>query len=807
MAAIWLVLRNQLLRPRRIAVAFAIALLVGIAGGAALTAAAGARRTETAYERLLQASNTPELVVRPVAGPDAADPADVARLPHVGDRGIVRRYYLTFNRKGPPSQRPSIFASASVDGHALYEIGRPRVVEGRLPRPGRVDEIAVNTRVHDEVGLDVGDRLHGSLVQIDASVPDGIRTVNVDLRVVGIGIGADEIGVPEVSGFQTMLTPAFNQRYSEFAIDWNVFVNLRPGAKLDGFRREVHALAKNALNIASRTDDEERVAAATNPPVISLWVFAGVLAIVALLVVGQTIARELFVASRDDPLLGALGVTRRERFLLGVLRVVPIALVGAGVSAITAILASPLMPIGVVEDAEPNPGIEINLAVLGVGAVLVIGAVLGAAAVPSWRLARRRVADEASMAGGSRPSRVTEALARAGAPPTAVAGTRFALESGRGPTAVPVRSTIVGTAAAIVALVAAITFSSGLSHLVESPRLWGSTWDVNASVGADPRQLNGEFTLKQTLLALQGLVERGLRMVDTVDRWSIATNQTITLNRRSVPAIGVARSGGAKVPLREGRLPERVDEVALGAKTADDLAAGVGENVHDNKGGRLRVVGIAVLPHFSVIGGADEAGLGRGALFTLPGLLRAAPDPYTRTYLITLKRGRDVDAAVRRITDATEPYAFNVATPPKPTKITNLEDIEGRPAALAAILAALAIGTLIHALISAVQRRRRDLAILQTLGFTRGQTALTIAWHATTVAAVGLLFGVPLGIIGGRFATGMLADGYGTVSEPVTSWLWVSVVFVATLFVANAIAALPGYAAARTRPARILRSE
>jgi hypothetical protein len=55
------------------------------------------------------------------------------------------------------------------------------------------------------------------------------------------------------------------------------------------------------------------------------------------------------------------------------------------------------------------------------------------------------------------------------------------------------------------------------------------------------------------------------------------------------------------------------------------------------------------------------------------------------------------------------------------------------------------LGTMAHTLITSVQRRRRDLAVLKTLGFVRGQVAATIAWQATTFAVVALCLGLPFG--------------------------------------------------------------
>ena len=61
----------------------------------------------------------------------------------------------------------------------------------------------------------------------------------------------------------------------------------------------------------------------------------------------------------------------------------------------------------------------------------------------------------------------------------------------------------------------------------------------------------------------------------------------------------------------------------------------------------------------------------------------------------------------------------------------------------------VSLGTMTHTLITSVQRRRHDLAVLKTLGFVRGQVAATIAWQATTFAVVALCLGLPLGVAAG----------------------------------------------------------
>jgi ABC-type lipoprotein release transport system permease subunit len=43
---------------------------------------------------------------------------------------------------------------------------------------------------------------------------------------------------------------------------------------------------------------------------------------------------------------------------------------------------------------------------------------------------------------------------------------------------------------------------------------------------------------------------------------------------------------------------------------------------------------------------------------------------------------------------------------------------------------------------ASVRRRRREFALLKTLGFTQRQLAATVAWQSSVPAIVGLIFGV-----------------------------------------------------------------
>jgi predicted lysophospholipase L1 biosynthesis ABC-type transport system permease subunit len=137
----------------------------------------------------------------------------------------------------------------------------------------------------------------------------------------------------------------------------------------------------------------------------------------------------------------------------------------------------------------------------------------------------------------------------------------------------------------------------------------------------------------------------------------------------------------------------------------------------------------------------------------------------------------------------------------------SLASIAGLPVALSGLLALMAAATLAHTLASSTRRRRRDVAILKSLGFGRWQLRQAVAWQATTIAGIALLVGLPAGVAGGRWAWRYLATQLGVLPEPAVPLTAIVIAIPAALVVANLIAAAPGQAAARIPPAAVLRTE
>ena len=145
--------------------------------------------------------------------------------------------------------------------------------------------------------------------------------------------------------------------------------------------------------------------------------------------------------------------------------------------------------------------------------------------------------------------------------------------------------------------------------------------------------------------------------------------------------------------------------------------------------------------------------------------------------------------------------------PRLPVNIMNVARARTVPLILAAILGGLALATIVHGLVMAARRRRHDLAVLKTLGFVRRQIRAAVAWQSTTTVAVSLAVGVPIGILLGRWAWTVLADGLGIRLMWVAPVGYIAAGAALVIVLANLAAMVPARIAARARPAEILRTE
>src|SRR5208337_3146172 len=397
-------------------------------------------------------------------------------------------------------------------------------------------------------------------------------------------------------------------------------------------------------------------------------------------------------------------------------------------------------------------------------------------------------------------------------------GVRMAFEPGRGRTAVPVRSALAGTVVAVAAVVAAAVFGASLITLVGTPHQYGQNWN---------QELDFEFggvpgTAGAKVLAVE----------PAVTEYAAGNYGQLTIGGKIVPAIGLdAVRGGGYLTLLAGRAPSDPGEIALGAQTLRAVHRRLGQTVRVTVNllttsgpatqRTMRIVGVAVFPSFgrSSLAPTD---LGTGAVVPAS-VLSARSEPGATSFcgtsgtcynffLLRYRPGTDLNAAAARLTAAVTAGgcpigSCAVTADQRPGDIEHYAAIRDTPLVLGAVLALLAVGTLAHVLLTSVHRRRRDLAVLKTLGLVRSQVLRVVAWEASALAAAALLIGLPLGVLAGRWAWAIFAGSAGVSGVAYVPVPLILLAIPATLALANLIAAEPGWDAARVHPASILRTE
>ena len=151
MGAAWLTLRADLRRRWR--PMLGMVLLIGLVSGVVLVAAAGARRTSTAYPRLLRWASTAQLDLvpgQPRAGAAGQGRtgyyAAVARLPQVASLSAVDLLGMAVQPPhGPPD--PNINTTGSLDAATGLTVNRVRVLAGRLYDPADPRAVMIDQRM------------------------------------------------------------------------------------------------------------------------------------------------------------------------------------------------------------------------------------------------------------------------------------------------------------------------------------------------------------------------------------------------------------------------------------------------------------------------------------------------------------------------------------------------------------------------------------------------------------------------------------------------------------------------------------
>ncbi len=786
----------------------ALGLLVAVAGTVIMAAFAGARRAESALDRLVEVTDPATVAVRQIE--PGFDWSPLVSLPYVEALGRVISGGL--GELGDEIPIDTLIETPT-DAGVLVTLEKPVVLSGRVYRTDAADEAVVTRQFADRWGREVGDTVELQLPAPEQiGMGDGetgaLRGDRIVLRIVGVirtpfyadWPGEDGIIVPSPG-----VAAAHPQGYyglggrGDPSASEDALVRLRGGAAdVDRFRADlarmtgrpdldVQDLQKRYADRQHSIDFEAR----------SLSALGIVAAVATTVLLGQMLLRHLAENRHENATLSALGMGRLEIGAAVIIGPLLAVVVGALVAIAGAVSASRFFPMGTAAQLEPEPGLRLDVGVLTWGGLLLIA--VGALVAAGGAAATTREA--------RRPARARRALVRTGLAPAAlpmalIVGCRLALEPGRG--AAPVRSTLVASVAGVLGLVAVLVVGSGVSDAVDHPERFGQSFDSGAFTGF------GGFEYIPTTEVEAALAEDDRVVGLASPRVGVATgassDASVTLFSREASALPVADV------VLDGRSPETADEVLLGPSSALALGVDIGDELLlTGTGGRteLRVVGIGLLPE------GPNNRFDEGGWVTGGGFDQIFTTFDFRLLLIELTHAATQDPAVlEQLTEVvltTLPRyvdsGFELGPASNGRVVDQLKQVRPLPVALAALLVLLACGALGHALWSTIRRRSIELATLRAIGMTPAQTRATVAVQALVIAVVGLVVGAPVGFALGRTlwrAVATYTPLQYAAPTPVGALLAICTL---TALTAVVLAWWPGRQAAHARIADILRTE
>jgi hypothetical protein len=747
-------------------------VIIGLAAAFTLTAAIGAKRAATSWDRFSAATESPDAVIT-APSLSAGDAVLAIAKSTPGVRAATGLHWLPVAPSGIPVN--SIMTFVAIDDSMGRTIYRPRVLEGRLADQARAEDVVINKVLADVVDLHPGDPMILDALDDDFTP---IGPLDQELTIVGVVEGTGDLGENAGTG-SVYLTSAFRDRWLpelleapadlDKPFDVPVFIVVEDGT-------EVTEVAE-AIVVASPPGTRADVGSLERPVQTTIdyatWalvVLAAGAAIATLVVAAQTTSRLVQPRLAEEQAWGALGATNRQRTVALAAPPVAALVVALVVAVGVAIVSTPLVPTGFPRRVEIDPGIWVDPAIL-VGGVLLLAVALGMLAIVFAAAGRRRI----------RSGVVTASPSWLGlGSPARALGVRAAL--GRGTTAASrrrARSAIAAGLVAIVGIGAMAVVASASDGVLDSPRAWGFGFDRYVGL-FDESQADAVEHQVSTDSRVSGL-----SIVET----SVADVEDTEIELQQIDP----RRGSALPVLLDGMPPIAPDEVVLGPLLLRDHDLGVGDTVELVAGAPpARIVGVAAIPgleggEFGSVGwvgpGAfDHLGVAAGGRYLY---LEAAPG-----------------------VDAAELDGFGpVDRPFLPPSLRNLREIGTAPYLLAAFLGLLGLASLAHALLVAVRGRRHDLAVLRSLGFRRRQVHGTVAWQAVATAVVGLVVGLPVGLMIGAWIWRRIASALGTPVDIPLPYAGLALVIVGTLVAAGAVAMVPAWRAGRIRPAEVLRTE
>jgi putative ABC transport system permease protein len=659
-------------------------------------------------------------------------------------------------------------------GPELPEFDHPVVIRGRWI--AAADEIVIDSGAAQVLKLKVGQR-------VELQAPSGL----FPFTVVGFAATASREPAPINDPAFAYLFPENLQRIEPgVAFGSDPQHVLRAGIRTTTGELTVDPLAgRNAGKIGYRpaSDVRETMKQANTFDVIFLNVFS-VFALLAVgLIIANTVAGQVLSQLRDTGILKAIGFTPRQVMLSLMLQNLGVAVLAGVVGMVAGLLASRFFLSKTADVLGVPPAPAFNPVILIVTMLVVLVLVAFFTLIPAFRAGRvpAMVALRSSQEGQkTRPSLVAAVLARLGLPRVGVVGVKDLSRR-------PVRTAT--TIAALVLAVITATFSLGIEATFQK------TMSDPTTIGGPPYDLTIDRDTLDNARARQ--------IFDStpgVESYLVLQDSSARIGHNGFDLRGVEGDmNNPRWAMRQGRQPTARGEASVSTRVAGDFGLQVGDRVTILTGPIENETQLDL----TIVGTYVDIDGERMVVThdTLPEGVEVTD------YFIRAKPGTDSDELAQSLVAASG-GVFDVEV-----LDDSMDEVRDQFRSvlipLNAVLFVIAGLNLLASLLLAIRERRRDFAVLKTVGFTPGQIAMSVFSGSVVLALLALVIGLPLGLVIARVVFDLLssAAGIGTGVGVMPGPLWMAPLSAGAILIAALATVLPALRASQVRVAEALRYE
>jgi predicted lysophospholipase L1 biosynthesis ABC-type transport system permease subunit len=206
---------------------------------------------------------------------------------------------------------------------------------------------------------------------------------------------------------------------------------------------------------------------------------------------------------------------------------------------------------------------------------------------------------------------------------------------------------------------------------------------------------------------------------------------------------------------------------------------------------------------------AGNDGVGQDAIVTFDALRRLDPTAEVANAMVAMRADAPAGAAAQlwRATHPGSSEPLPTIAAARPASIVNTDRIRSTPYLLVGVLGGLGVLIIGYVVPTSIRRRRKDWAVLRTMGADRSWITRAALWQGLSIAVLPVAIGVPVGLLAGARLFRLFSDAMGVVDSAAAPFVWSMVVVAVVLALAVLAAAVAIRRPAVRPPSALLRTE